>query len=356
MKKNLNPGMIMAFVLAVTFTMPTQVVSAQVNYVKNSDDWFYSTTSEYKVNNKKVDFKANTYPVFVGFNKYLPVRTMCNEMGGVLDTSQFSKGIIEYISYDRDVTFNTNKNTITVKPRLEDEYTVSDVSFYSIKGTLYVDVRSFNLAFPYNSSVEPNYVVPTEEDYEQAKSDDAARQAAIDKYNGVGGVDVSNMTEQERWAVGDYTGTFKGDGTSIQVMGNEEQIKSAILADINLARTKEGLSTLTLNSTLSKAAQTKTDAMASGGKYEHKGAYGDLFTQVYNAGASESDFTGVYENLGKNPWYEDGVGRGSAQVSSWMTSEGHRTNIMRSSNNDIGIGVTVSNDGTVYYSVFFGRK
>lgn len=352
MKKKLS----IALVLSMTFALSTQNVFGQAKLLKSSDEWFYSTTSEYKVNNKKVDFKANTYPVFVGFNKYLPVRTMCNEMGGVLDTSQFSKGIIEYISYDRDVTFNTNKNTITVKPRLEDEYTVSDVSFYSIKGTLYVDVRSFNLAFPYNSSVEPNYVVPTEEDYEQAKSDDAARQAAIDKYNGVGGADVSNMTEQERWAVGDYTGTFKGDGTSIQVMGNEEQIKSTILADINSARTKEGLSTLTLNSNLSKAAQTKTDAMASGGKYEHEGDYGDIFTQAYNAGVAKGTFKGVSENLGKDPWYEDGVERGSSQVTSWLMSEGHRTNIMRSSNTDIGIGVTVSNDGTVYYSVFFGRK
>lgn len=352
MKKKLS----IALVLSMTFALSTQNVFGQAKLLKSSDDWFYSTTSEYKVNNKKVDFKANTYPVFVGFNKYLPVRTMCNEMGGVLDTSQFSKGIIEYISYDRDVTFNTNKNTITVKPRLEDEYTVSDVSFYSIKGTLYVDVRSFNLAFPYNSSVEPNYVVPTEEDYEQAKSDDAARQAAIDKYNGVGGVDVSNMTEQERWAVGDYTGTFKGDGTSIQVMGNEEQIKSAILADINSARTKEGLSTLTLNSNLSKAAQTKTDAMASGGKYEHEGDYGSLFTQAYSAGVTRGTFASVYENIGKDSWYADGVERGGTKVSSWMASEGHRANIMRSGNTDIGIGVTVSNDGTVYYSVFFGRK
>lgn len=356
MKKNLNPGMIMAFVLAVTFSMPTQVVSAQVNYAKSSDDWFYSTTSEYKVNNKKVNFKENTYPVFVGFNKYLPVRTMCTEMGGVLDTSQFSKGLIYYVSYDRDVTFNTAKNTITVKPRLEEEYTINDVSFYSIKGTLYVDVRSFNLAFPYNSSVEPNYVVPTEEDYEQAKSDDAARQAAIDKYNGVGDSYTSTDNSINRQFFQDDAMQIKNDGKSILVMGNEEQIKSVILADINSARSKEGLSTLTLNSNLSKAAQTKTDAMASGGKYEHEGDYGDLLSQVYNAGVTKGNFKGVSENLGKDPWYEDGAERGSTQVTSWMLSEGHKTNIMRSNNTDIGIGVTVSNDGTIYYSVFFGRK
>lgn len=115
-----------------------------------------------------------------------------------------------------------------------------------------------------------------------------------------------------------------------------------VLSLVNSERAKYGLSALTYDSTLAKAADIRAVEIKS--LFSHTRPDGSsCFTVLDEVGYS-------YRTAGENIAY----GQQSAQevMTAWMNSEGHRANIL-GDYTYIGIGV-YENGGTIYWSQMFG--
>ena len=101
-----------------------------------------------------------------------------------------------------------------------------------------------------------------------------------------------------------------------------------VVSLVNAERARQGLPALTVSTTVQQAAQTRA---------------GELQTALTEAGVS-------YTRAGENIAY--GQSTPEAVVQSWMSSSGHRANILSSSFTTIGVGCTVVN-GTAYWAQLF---
>jgi len=142
------------------------------------------------------------------------------------------------------------------------------------------------------------------------------------------------------------------------------QIEQAIFKYTNEERVNAGISNLKLDSKLSAVARAHSGDMATNNFFDHTNLKGedpaarairmgyDIHKEL--GGGRYSD--GIAENIGTMPTGNvEGVGYISndadciarAQVDSWMDSPGHRSNILDSKYNVIGVGVAY--DGHTYY-------
>ena len=111
---------------------------------------------------------------------------------------------------------------------------------------------------------------------------------------------------------------------------------------VNAERAKQGLSALTVSTVVQQAAQTRAGELQT--SFSHTRPSGaSCFTALTEAGVS-------YARAGENIAY--GQSTPEAVVQSWMSSSGHRANILSSSFTTIGIGCTVVN-GTAYWAQLF---
>lgn len=116
------------------------------------------------------------------------------------------------------------------------------------------------------------------------------------------------------------------------VLGYATDIRvEQLLADTNAERTKAGLSSLTLNSTLSDAAAAKAADMFANNYWAHNSPQGKTpWDFIISAGYH---YTLAGENLAKNFQTSDGV------VAAWMASPSHKANIVKPGYQDIGFAV-----------------
>lgn len=116
------------------------------------------------------------------------------------------------------------------------------------------------------------------------------------------------------------------------VLGYATDIRvEQLLADTNAERAKVGLSSLTLNSTLSQAAAAKAADMFTYGYWAHNSPQGKTpWDFIINSGYR---YTLAGENLAKNFQTSDGV------VSAWMASPSHKANIVKSGYQDVGFAI-----------------
>lgn len=132
----------------------------------------------------------------------------------------------------------------------------------------------------------------------------------------------------------------------------------ATLCVLNAERARQGLRPLKLNRKLSKAARRHSRAMASRHFFSHTSPDGSTFVDRirgtgYLSGASSW-------SIGENIAYGSG-GQGTPRAigSAWMTSPGHRANILSSSFSSIGIGIvarTPFGGNGATYTTDFGRR
>lgn len=119
----------------------------------------------------------------------------------------------------------------------------------------------------------------------------------------------------------------------------------------NEKRTQAGLSALTLNSTLSQAAQAKGADMLNKGYWAHVAPDG---TQPWTF---FTNFDYKYRYAGENLARD--FSSAPAAVEAWMNSASHRENLLSSKYKEIGIGVVEGNlagvDTTIIVQ-FFGTK
>lgn len=100
----------------------------------------------------------------------------------------------------------------------------------------------------------------------------------------------------------------------------DSNVANQILSLVNLERSKQGLSSLSLDSQLSKVAQIKAEDMANRGYFSHDSpTYGSPFDMMQQFGVS-------YRSAGEN--IAQGQQSPQAVMNAWMNSSGHRANIL----------------------------
>ncbi|MER5184885.1 CAP domain-containing protein [Streptomyces sp. NPDC002896] len=120
-------------------------------------------------------------------------------------------------------------------------------------------------------------------------------------------------------------------------------VVARIVELVNDERSKAGCSPLTLNATLTKAAQAHSEDMASHQNMSHTGSDGSSpGDRITSAGYTWSTY-------GENVAY--GYSTPEQVMAGWMSSPGHKANILNCSFKEIGVGLAQPND---YWTQDFG--
>lgn len=114
-----------------------------------------------------------------------------------------------------------------------------------------------------------------------------------------------------------------------QQSGNPSQSAQQVLDLVNRERSKAGLSSLSMNSNLSKVAMAKAQDMYNNNYFDHQSpTYGSPFDMMTAFGVT---YNSAGENIAK------GQTSPAEVMNQWMNSPGHRANILNSSYTQIGI-------------------
>ena len=147
---------------------------------------------------------------------------------------------------------------------------------------------------------------------------------------------------KKRFAWGLFIGLFcaatlaSGTGIASASTATDE---SRFVSKINHERSSRGLSTLSVRSDLVSAARKHSVAMANKGQIWH-----DPHTPY-----TVSGWTTYGENVGMGPDVD-------SLHQAFMNSPEHRDNILYRSFNQIGVGVVIGSDGTMYVTEIFVQR
>lgn len=114
---------------------------------------------------------------------------------------------------------------------------------------------------------------------------------------------------------------------------------SAFVSKINAERRAAGLKALIVKSDLAAVARSHSAEMAEAGTIYHNGS---LMRQVRG-------WREIGENVGMGPDVD-------TLHEAFMRSESHRANIERATYNEVGIGVVIADDGTMFVTEVFARR
>ena len=114
---------------------------------------------------------------------------------------------------------------------------------------------------------------------------------------------------------------------------------------VNEARRNNGIGELTYNWELSRVARYKSQDMRDNGYFSHTSpTYGSPFRMIKSFGIS-------YRTAGEN--IAKGQASPAAVVNAWMSSPGHRANILNPAFTEIGVGYVA--DGRYWTQMFIGK-
>ena len=117
----------------------------------------------------------------------------------------------------------------------------------------------------------------------------------------------------------------------------------------NVARTKNGLPVLTWDPLLCRMAREHSEQMASLGYFSHETPDGlQLKERAHASGILH--FRVIGENIAYNKGYDD---PGGFAVERWLTSSGHRENMLNPVFQSSAIGSYVAADGSTYLTQIF---
>ena len=118
-----------------------------------------------------------------------------------------------------------------------------------------------------------------------------------------------------------------------------------VLELVNKERSKNGLSPLTLDYSLSNVATKKSQDMINKNYFDHTSpTYGSPFDMMKQFGIS---YRSAGENIAKGQRTPQEV------MNAWMNSAGHRANILNSSFTKLGVGIAKDSNGTLYWTQMF---
>ena len=120
-----------------------------------------------------------------------------------------------------------------------------------------------------------------------------------------------------------------------------------VVAITNQRRAEHGLAALSINTTLTGAAQAHDNDQASDDTMSHTGTDGsNPGTRIIRSGYPVAAWG---ENVA------GGYGTADTVMVAWMNSPGHRANILNATFTQIGIGLAYAPDGTPYWAMELGR-
>lgn len=136
--------------------------------------------------------------------------------------------------------------------------------------------------------------------------------------------------------------TENGSGSTGGTSTGTSSAAQAVLAEVNAARAKNGLSALTLDANMNRAAAVRAAELAQSFSHTRpKGSRG--LTALNEAGVS-------YRTAGEN--IASGQQSAQAVVSAWMNSSGHRANILSVSFGRMGVGQATIGGRTYWVQLF----
>lgn len=136
--------------------------------------------------------------------------------------------------------------------------------------------------------------------------------------------------------------TGNGSGSTGGTSTGTSSAAQAVLAEVNAARAKNGLSALTLDANMNRAAAVRAAEMAQ--SFSHTRPNGSRgLTALNEAGVS-------YRTAGEN--IASGQQTAQAVVSAWMNSSGHRANILSSLFGRMGVGQATIGGRTYWVQLF----
>jgi uncharacterized protein YkwD len=139
------------------------------------------------------------------------------------------------------------------------------------------------------------------------------------------------------------TETSPGVRTTLNASGEE------IVVRTNAERQQLGLPPLARNAALMNAAQLQADQMAALNTMAH-----DLPGAAYPSPSSRLDAVG-YRMSASGENVAEGYPTPAAVVAGWMTSPGHRANIVSTKFNEMGAGMATAKNGRKFYAQVFGH-
>lgn len=138
---------------------------------------------------------------------------------------------------------------------------------------------------------------------------------------------------------------FPGQKINIPNKSNFQAFEEEVIKLTNQERAKVGLPPLKTNWQLSRVARYKSQDMASKNYFSHYSpTYGSPFKMMESFGLK---FYAAGENLAYGQRTPQEV------VRSWMSSPGHRANILNPSFSEIGVGVAKNSKGILYWTQMF---
>lgn len=133
-----------------------------------------------------------------------------------------------------------------------------------------------------------------------------------------------------------------GSGSTGGTNTGTSSAAQAVLAEVNTARAKNGLSALTLDANMNRAAAVRAAELAQ--SFSHTRPNGSRgLTALNEAGVS-------YRTAGEN--IASGQQTAQAVVSAWMNSSGHRANILSASFGRMGVGQATIGGRTYWVQLF----
>jgi uncharacterized protein YkwD len=122
--------------------------------------------------------------------------------------------------------------------------------------------------------------------------------------------------------------------------------ESQVVALVNAERVRAGCKSLAVDARLTAAARGHSNDMAARDYFSHTSPDGVEFaTRISNASYK---WSGVAENIAKGPPAPGDV------MTSWLTSAGHKANIVNCGYRNIGVGVAADAAGTLLWTQDFG--
>jgi uncharacterized YkwD family protein/spore coat assembly protein SafA len=122
-------------------------------------------------------------------------------------------------------------------------------------------------------------------------------------------------------------------------------LETEVIRLVNVERSRAGRSALTENNELSHVARLKSQDFIKNNYFSHNSpTYGSPFNMLTSFGIP---FTAAAENIAS------GQPTAVEAMNSWMSSSGHRANILNSMYNQIGVGVARDNNGKLYWTQIF---
>jgi uncharacterized protein YkwD len=121
--------------------------------------------------------------------------------------------------------------------------------------------------------------------------------------------------------------------------GNLRLVRAAVLCLHNRERAARGLPALRENARLRQAAKGHSDDMVALGFFAHESTSGaDMADRILGTGYARGRGWSLGENIA---WGTGGLATAGAIQRAWMSSPGHRDNILRRDFREIGIGIAL---------------